>query len=379
MSGRVYKPKGATSWYYVVDIGHHADGRRKQQKRAFPTKREAERELRKVLDAVDAGKHVGTDRITVGQFLVDEWLPAARHTLKPASYEMAERMLRSHAVPRIGGIRLQDLGPQHLNAMYADLLDRGRLDGSGGLSEQTVMLVHARIRRALNDAVRWRRVTLNVATLADPPRVPKPKLRIWSGDELRSFVHRTRDDRLHVLWVLYCTTGIRRGEALGLRWIDVDLERGAMRVQQQRYMVSGKIITDEPKTAAARRTIALDAATVDLLRAHRQRQREDRMAWGPAWVDSGLVFTKENGDGLNPDEISRLFQRVLRAAGLPAIRLHDVRHSYATHALRVGVPVEVLSKRLGHADIAVTLRTYRHVMPGEDADAATLAAAGIFG
>lgn len=378
MTGRVWRPKGSTSWYYVVDVGRDADGKRRQRKRGgFATKREAEAALREVVNALDAGSYVAPDQVTVARFLVDEWLPSAARTLRPASHDQAQRLIRQYVVPTIGAVQLQRLSPAHLNALYAQLLATGRRDGTG-LSPQTVALVHARLRRALGDAVKWGKVPRNVASLVAPPKVPKPALTVWDREDLRAFLEHVADDRLHAMWLLFATTGMRRGEVLGLRWVDVDLEASEVRIRQQRTEIQGRVHIGEPKSAAGRRTIALDPHTAAALRSYRQAQRRERMAWGPAWVDTGLVFTRENGEGLYPSYVSQLFVKHARAAKLPAIRLHDVRHSYATAALRAGVPVEVLSPRLGHGDIAITLRAYRHVRPGEDAAAARLAAEAIF-
>jgi integrase len=174
--------------------------------------------------------------------------------------------------------------------------------------------------------------------------------------------------------MLFTTTGMRRGEVAGLRWTDVDLDTGRASPRRPRVVVNYDVVVSEPKTAKGRRSLALDPATVAALREHRTRQVEQRLAVGPRWQDSGLVFTWPDGRAIHPQRFSNWFEQHTRAAGLPRIRLHDVRHSYATAALAAGVPAKVVSERLGHATIAITLDVYSHVIPGMDAQAANAVA-----
>jgi len=206
-----------------------------------------------------------------------------------------------------------------------------------------------------------------------------PEMQVWSPQQLRTFLDHVRDDRLYAAWLLLATTGMRRGEVAGLRWVDVDLDAGRVSPRRPRVVVNHEVIVSEPKTAKGRRSIALDPATVAALRDHRRWQLEDRLAVGPRWEDAGLVFTWPDGRPLHPERFSRWFEQHTRAAGLPKIRLHDVRHSYATAALAAGVPAKVVSERLGHANIAITMDTYSHVLPGLDAEAAGTVARLILG
>jgi hypothetical protein len=166
--------------------------------------------------------------------------------------------------------------------------------------------------------------------------------------------------------MLFTTTGMRRGEVAGLRWTDVDLDTGRASPRRPRVVVNYDVVVSEPKTAKGRRSLALDPATVAALREHRTRQVEQRLAVGPRWQDSGLVFTWPDGRAIHPQRFSNWFEQHTRAAGLPRIRLHDVRHSYATAALAAGIPAKIVSERLGHATIAITMDTYSHVLPGLD-------------
>jgi integrase len=183
-----------------------------------------------------------------------------------------------------------------------------------------------------------------------------------------------REDRLYAAWMLFATTGMRRGEVAGLRWADVDLAAGRVSPRKPRVQVNYQVHVSEPKTAKGKRSLALDPATIAALKEHRVRQASERLAVGPGWRDSGLVFTWGDGRPLHPERFSRWFDRLARETGLPRIRLHDVRHSYATAALAAGVPAKVVSERLGHANIAITMDTYSHVLPGMDELAAATVA-----
>jgi integrase len=219
---------------------------------------------------------------------------------------------------------------RRMNALYADLLDRG-------LSARTVLHVHTTIRRALDDAARWSMVPRNVALLASPPRPGRPELQVWTAAELRAFLAHVEADRLYALWLLASSTGMRRGELLGIQWSDVDLGRARIAVRRSLVTVGHEVVVSEPKTAKGRRSVALDPATVASLKVWRLHQAAERLAWGPAWIDSGLVFTREDGRPLHPREVTRAFSRHVLAAGVPIIRLHDLRHTHATLALAAGV------------------------------------------
>jgi integrase len=193
-------------------------------------------------------------------------------------------------------------------------------------------------------------------------------------EQLRALLAHVRADSLYAAWMLFATTGMRRGEVAGLRWADVDLDTGRASPRRPRVVVNYDVVVSEPKTAKGRRSLALDPATVAALREHRTRQVEQRLAVGPRWQDSGLVFTWPDGRAIHPQRFSNWFEQHTRAAGLPRIRLHDVRHSYATAALAAGIPAKIVSERLGHANIAITMDTYSHVLPGLDEFAASTVA-----
>ncbi len=379
MRGSIRRRGSTYTWY--ISVSDPMTGERRQRsKGGFRTKRECQEALNEALAALRAGTFVEPSQRTLGVFLVDEWLPAIRPPkMRPSTWLSYQKNVERHIVPALGHLPLQRLTPAQLAAFYRALLEHGRRDGRGGLAPKTIRNIHGALHAALKDAVRWGYVARNVAAAADLPKGMLPEMHVWSPEQLRAFLDHVRSDRLYAAWLLLATTGMRRGEVAGLRWVDVDLDAGRLSPRRPRVVVNYEVVVSEPKTAKGRRSLALDPATVAALREHRVRQLEERLAVGPRWRDSGLVFTWPDGRPLHPERFSRWFEQHARAAGLPKIRLHDVRHSYATAALAAGIPAKVVSERLGHANIAITMDTYSHVLPGLDAQAAGTVARLILG
>jgi integrase len=379
MRGSIRK-RGSTYTYWL-DIGRDpATGKRRQRtKGGFRTKRECQAALNEAIAAVQGGTFVEPSKRTVRSFLLEEWLPAVQvANLRPGTWENYRIHVQAHIVPALGTVERQRLSPAQLNAFYRYLLaEAGKL--GQGLAPKTVRNIHNILHRALKDAVRWGYLVRNVAEAADPPKGKSAEMRVWSPDQLRAFLEHVREDHLYAFWLLIATTGMRRGELAGLRWADVDLDAGRLSVRQPRVVVANQPQASEPKTTRGRRSLALDPVTVSALRRHRARQLEHKLAVGARYQDSGLVFTWLDGSPIHPLRFSRSFEQHARRAGLPKIRLHDLRHSYASAALAAGVPAKVISERLGHATIAVTMDIYSHVLPGLDREAADTVARLILG
>ena len=361
------------TWTVVFDEPR-ADGRRRQRsKGGFRTRKDAERYLREQLVSLDARTYVAPRKLTVASYLAEHWLPAMHaRGLRPSTLAGYENHVRSAIVPALGGLPLQAVTPTHLNKLYGKLRAAGR-------APKTIRNVHGVLSKALADAERWGLVGRNPARLADVPTLTRPKLRVWSPEQTRAFLATVAGDRLVAAWLLAATTGMRRGELLGLRWVDVDIDAGVVRVAQARVRAGNRVVAGEPKTARGRRTIALDPATAAALRQRRKRQAEERLLAGSAYEDNGLVFTMPDGSPIHPNRFSLWFRTRARRATLPAIRLHDLRHSYATAGLAAGVPPKVMSERLGHATVAFTLDTYTSALPAMDKSAADVVASLILG
>jgi integrase len=353
MKGTIIKRGGS----YSVIVERNRDSvtgkRRREWHSGFRTKRDAETGRVEILGRLQRGEYVAPSRLTVAAFLEDSWLPARESTLRPSTHESYAGNVRTHIIPAIGGHRLQGLDAATLTAFYGERI-------RSGLSARTVRYLHTIIRLALADAVRWDLVVRNVADASTPPSASEAKpqtMKTWSGNELRCFLDHVREDRLYAAWHVLAMSGMRRGELLGLDWQGVDLEGGHLAII--RTLIEGRREPrfSEPKTTRSRRSVALDRESVTILGEHRRRQLEERLAWGPACHDNGLVFCREDGSAIWPRSFSRMFDRHVEKAGLPPIRLHDLRHTHATLALASGVHPKVVQERLGHASIGITLNT----------------------
>ena len=378
MRGHVHK-RGST-WGYVVDVGRDpATGKRKQRtKGGFRTRAAAEDALTEVLNEIRSGTVVAPSSVTLEEYLT-EWLTTVRPQLREttwASYGVAVQRI----CWGLGAGKLQALTAVEVERFYARLVNEGGPAGRP-LAAKTVRNTHIVLHRALADAERLRLAMRNVAHLARPPAVPHVERATWTADELAAFLEHVSGDRLFAAYVLLATTGMRRGEVFGLRWRDVELSARRASVTQTVTTVNDKLVLGPTKTNRSRRTISLDPTTVDVLHAHRVVQDQERATAGQAWDPSyDLVLCDGTGRPEHPDRFSRQFQRYVKATDLPPLRgPHNLRHTWATLALRAGVHPKVVSDRLGHATIAVTIDTYSHVAPSLDAAAADTVAADIFG
>jgi integrase len=346
------------SWRYTLEYGRASNGQRLQTSKAgFPTKGAAQTALQELVRTLMTD--VTLTSLTVQEYLED-WL-TSKHALKPTTMALYTEFTTNYLVPHLGQIRLLELRAHHLDRMYASITVgmRGR-----PLSPSTIRRIHGVLRSALNTAVKRRLIPYNPAEhielAPENPKKPKP----WNPEQCRIFLERIATDRLANLYHLILITGMRRGESVGLRWQDLDLDRASLSVNQQITDVNGRSMFSTPKTKRGDRVVYLDAETVVMLRRQEETQNLERTAWGPAWNEAGLVFTREDGSALRPEYATRHFQALAQDAGLPVIRLHDLRHTNASLALDAGVDLKVVSERLGHSQIAITADLYTHVNSG---------------
>jgi integrase len=375
--------KKGENYYAVVSVWDPATAKRRRKWiGGFRRRKDAERAFTSTLQSLDKNTYVDPTKQTLTDFVTTEWLPAIKATVRHSTWDSYRRNLQNHVLPDLGEIRLAKLTPAQLNALYGRLLENGHKAGGKGLSPKTVRYIHTTVHRALRDAVRWGKLARNPAGLADPPSpraAQGPEMKAWTAAEARAFLRHVERDRLHACYFLALTTGMRRGELLGLRWSDVDLDGARLSIRQTLVSVGYEMRFSQPKTDRSRRSLSLDPATVTALQGHRESQQAERHAWGPAWSDSGLVFSREDGTLLHPQLLTDAFDRHVKTSGLPRIRLHDLRHTYATLALDSGMKPWDLSDRLGHSSVAFTLNIYRHAIKPTQDEAAAAAAAFILG
>ena len=366
--GRVYRKDNR--WAFRVDAGVHPDtGKRRQLGRqGFDTKRAAEAALTEAISEVSRGMAVSRSSITVGEYL-QEWIEIARPSLRPTTARGYEQSI-GRLTARIGRVRLQALTPMQVQRCYNELLESG---GRGGreLAPKTVRHAHVVLRKALGDAERLGVVSRNAAAAARPPTGEHTEMATWSSEALRDFLDAIVGHQYEIAFRLLAASGLRRGEVLGLRWRDVDFDLGQIAVANTITELGSEVVMGPPKTARSRRNVYLDRRTMTALRDHRKRQREQRIAAGPAWDgDHDWVVTNELGGFVSPGNVSYEFRKLVEQLDLPRIRLHDLRHTHATLALKAGVHPKVVSERLGHATVGITLDLYSHVVPSLAKDAA---------
>ncbi len=366
MKGTVIKR--GNKWAVVVDVGRDANGKRvRKWHSGFDRKRDAEAARIEILSKMASGRYVAPSKITVGEY-AHRWLDQRKNLAETtkATYRFELKRITDVLGPR----PLLQLQPSEIAECYSQLLE-------SGLSAKTVRNSHGVFHKALKDAVREGLVPRNAAEGVELPRPQRPETAAWTAAEVSEFLHHVSSHRLYAAWLLAVTTGMRRSELLGMRWQHVNLDAARVSAVDTLVEIENRPVLriDETKTAGSRRTIAVDPATVDALRAHRSRQAEEKLLAGEAYDDQGLVFCDEIGRPVSPDWFTRTTKRLATEAGVPPLSPHAAgRHTWATLALESGVPAKVVAERLGHASVTTTLDRYSHVTEGMDRDAASTVA-----
>jgi len=297
-----------------------------------------------------------TGRMTLAVYLQHWLVESAKPTIRESTYVSYRTIVRNHLVPQLGRVQLAKLTPEMIERFLNERIGTG-------LSPRRVQYFHAVLRRALNRAVKAGYLGRNVATLVDPPRVPHKEIEPFTPSQVRVLLEAIKGNRLEALYSVALAIGLRQGEALGLRWEDVDFQAGLIHARYELQRFEGKFHLVELKSRRSHRTLAMPPYIAEKLREHGAMQREEHLRLGPEWHDNDLVFTSQTGLPLDGKNVTRAFQRLLRRAGLPKRRFYDLRHSCATLLLVQGVPARVVMEILGHSQIGLTMNTYTHVLP----------------
>lgn len=331
-----------------------ADGKRKWY--YGRSRREVQAQLQEAQHDRRAGLPVPSGRLTVEQFLT-QWLAlSAKSRVRHKTYVSYEGTVRLHIVPTLGRYPLAQLSPERIQALLNAKL-------TSGLAPRSVAYIRTVLRVALTQAVKWNLIGRNPAVLTDSPRVEKHRIVPLTPDQARALLAAARDDRLEALYTVALALGLRKGEALGLIWDDVDLDGATLTVSHQLQRIGGQRMRVALKTEESRRTLVLPRAVVAALQAHRARQLEERRAADDQWEEHGYLLTGTLGRPLDERNVNRRFERLLTRAGLPHMRFHDLRHSAASLLLAQGVPMRVISELLGHTKIGTTADLYTHLAP----------------
>jgi integrase len=334
-----------------------ASGGLKRRYVSGKTKTEALSALRKATVDRDGGLVFEVENITLAEYL-DRWLngPVKTKNLKAITYEQYQRQVRVHIVPSLGRVKLRNLSPELVQDLYDSKI-------AAGLKPASVRYIHAVLHNALEHAHKRRLIPENAASKTEPPKVRPPEIQPLDAEQTRTLLDAARTEPLGGLYVVAVTSGLRIGELLALRWMDVDLEQGVMRVSRTLSRAKGGPRFTTPKNGKGR-PVTLTREAVEALRSHRKDQNEVRLKLGTLWEDNGLIFASETGAPLTRDFVDRRsFKPLLKRARLPEKRLHDLRHTCATLLLGQGVHPTLVQKLLGHASVVMTLNRYSHWMP----------------
>ena len=364
MPGQI-KRRNAGSWTVIIDMGNDpASGRRRQIWRSVRgTKRQAQELLTELLHQRDNGIDIPSGRATVATFL-EYWLAnSAKLNCAPATVLQYQWAVRKHLVPAFGSVALTKLRPGHVQALYGKLND-------GGLTARSILHIHRVLKAALTQAVAWQMLATNPAAGATPPRPERYEPPVLSPADVRRLLTSADEEGYGPLIHTAVMTGLRRGELQGLRWTDVSQDDAVLYVRQAAQWLPHKGWTfRQPKTSKSRRGVALGPETLAVLRRHRLSQAEARLAVG-VYEDHGLVFASPFGTPIDPSHLRRVWARIVKNAELPDLHFHDCRHVSATLALQAGINPKVVSERLGHSSVGLTLDTYSSVLPTMQAGAA---------
>lgn len=385
---KIKRPDGSWNprhgqWYFKVSTNGD-DGQRKQLLRGgYATAGEAQTELDKVKGRIRTGT-VQLHGVTVGAWLT-EWIES-KTDLRANTLHSYQGHINRYLIPHLGKLKIEDLRATHVAVMMRSV--------TGGPT--SAQRVRATLRSALADAVRHGLITVNVAALVKLPSGKSPRPLVWTDNrvahwrttgvmpstimcwtpaQLGQFLDAAHTDPLYSLWHLLAFRGLRRGEACGLEWSEVDLEVGEVAIVRQRIEVGGRAQEGQPKSEAGNRVISLDANTVSVLRSHRTSQLQMRLALGSLWINSNKVFCQPHGAPLSPSAVSKRFRALVAQQDLPPIRLHDLRHGAASLLLAAGVPMKIVQETLGHSSVVLTANTYTSVYPEVAREAAEAAAA----
>jgi integrase len=365
MRGRIIKRKGSNNYTIVLQLGlDPSSGKRKQQWiTAGTSKREAEKQMAKLIHELDTGTFTRPNKKTLAEYL-NEWIDSVRGNLSPRTAEGYVTIIK-RIIPALGAVPITQLKPEALQKYYSDSLVNGRLNKFGGLNPLTVRHHHALLHRALKNAVEWGLIMRNPADMAHPPKPQPTEISIMNEGEIQEFLEAAKQTPYFHLFHTILFTGLRRSEVLALRWSDVDLLLCQLSVSRSIHRLRNRtFIFRQPKSAKGRRTVALSPAATQVLKEYRDKTAMERLIEGKPLKETDLVFSTADGAPLRPNTISRAWSDLAKKCGISASRLHDARHSHASIMLKAGIHPRIVQERLGHSTIAITLDTYSHISPG---------------
>jgi integrase len=369
MSGHIRR-RGARSWECKFDLGvNPATGRRQTRYVSFKgTKRQAEAELVRLQAVADRGEYVDPSKETFNAFL-DRWEPWAKTQVSAKSFERYCELAAHHIRPHLGAVRVQKLRTVHFAELYGRL-QAAKPEGAG-LAPRTVGHVHRLLHRILSCAVKWGVIATNPVAVAEPPRVERREIEILPPEQIKALLSTLRGNALYPVAVTGIATGLRRGEMAALRWSDVDVDSGKIRVERSLEQTNAGLAFKAPKTKAGRRSVSIPPSVVAELRDHWRQQQEQRLALGMGRAGpDDLVFARVDGSPWPPDSLTTAWQKTIARLQLPKVTLHALRHTHVSQLIAAGLDVVTVSRRIGHSNPTVTLGVYAHLFGNTDEKAA---------
>lgn len=354
--------KRGNKYAFVLDVGYDENGKRKQKWfSGYHSRPDAEKAMTKTIQKLNEGTYVEPSK-EIFRHYIENWLERKKEKVRPPTAKTYDSYIRNYIIPGLGDYRLDKLTDEMIEDLYSNMLKK--------YASWTLVKTHRVLKTVLNYAEARGHIQQNPIRLVDAPGLSRKELQVWDEKQVRLFLDTAKkESRYYIAFMLALTTGMRKGEVLGLRWKDIDVKNWSLSVNQT-LSNDGKQF-QEAKTDGSHRSIALPLQTMEALKEHRTLIKKDKMKAGPTYKDNGLVVCTKLGTKILPKNLTRAFEKVMNKAELPHIRFHDLRHTHATIMLKQGVHPKIVSERLGHSSVQVTLDTYSHILPGlQDAAAA---------
>lgn len=347
--------KRGSGYSIVIDIGNDPQTGKRQQKRfsGYKSKKIAENAIATIIHQLEQGTFILPTSTTLREFL-EYWLNQRKTKLSPTTVNSYEVVINNHLIPSLGNIKLTDLRPLTINEYYNTKLET--------LSGRTVLHHHRMLRKALQDAVNWQVIKNNPCDSVESPKAKKYRADVYDKEDIKKLITALSGHELEAHVSLALFLGLRRGELLALKWSDINYKDSTITIQSNLVVANSNLVLKEPKTEDSMRTIVLTHEILEILRKYKISQKEQKLRFGKHYKDDDFIFTKEDGELINPGSFSHTFSDFLKKSNLRHIRLHDLRHTNATLMLMSNIPAKVASARLGHSNVSTTLDIYSHVL-----------------
>lgn len=358
-----YVRKRGNKWSFTVDVGKDPrTGKRKQKTQSgFKTKKEAQAALAEMVNNVDKGVYIEPTKRKFKDFAMHYLETIYVNKVKASTYERTESLLKTQILPWFQEVELDKIDQFLIHDFFKEKKEKG-------LSSSYIQRMHEVIRQLLKVAYKWELIPKDISSFVEAPRLEKKEMKVWSVEQVNEFLKFTKHSRYNPVFFLAAYTGMRKGEILGLHWDDIDFEEKTIRISKTLYKVKDQYLLHEPKTKSSIRTIYMDDDIIRVLKKQRVKQNLEKLKAGNIYEDKNLVFAQETGNYVFPSAVNGLFLRYINQSGLPRIRFHDLRHTHATILLGMGVNPKIVSDRLGHSSVKITLDTYSHVLPSMQQD-----------